>query len=634
MSRNTKATPKRQAVLVLGMHRSGTSALSGVLASLGAKPPRTLLPQAKDNPKGFWESAELMKFHDRILASSGSRWNDWEEFNPDWLDSVVAEQFMDLLPSLIEQEFGDARLLLLKDPRMCRFVPFWLKALERLDISPKVVVPLRGPGEVARSLQVRNGFGPSRAMLMWLRHVLDAESSTRQAARSFIHYDDLLGDWRGQVKKIGSELDIKWPRWSSSVEIEVDNYLSDELRHHLHGDEVAGVDRELLGWIAQTIEATDKLVDAPDLQKDAQAVLDKVRIEFGRSSAIYATVVREHEIKANDDVSKLGRELENSSSKTAELAARLAAANQEVALLSTRDTAYGEAMASLSQDVARRDAEIEAHQVAALEKERLLAMHRNDLESLAQTTAAQARQLLAWEADAAMLKVANAEDKQARAQCEAERESLKASERRLLEFRSQADLRLTEVRAIVVQLGAENRELNVRSVQQANSIEDRYREIAKLTKSMIANEREALEHRIAMERKVGLQEGELEKLRQELALIRRHWSWRMGGPIRRAYRILKGVRTAEDPVAKDANTIRESGWFDAAWYIERYPDVAASGIDPTLHYLEFGALEGRDPSPKFDTNFYVRTYTDVAVSGINPLLHFIQYGQGENREPR
>ncbi len=79
--------------------------------------------------------------------------------------------------------------------------------------------------------------------------------------------------------------------------------------------------------------------------------------------------------------------------------------------------------------------------------------------------------------------------------------------------------------------------------------------------------------------------------------------------------------------------IKESGFFDAQWYCEQYPDVKTAGIEPAEHYLKFGAIEGRNPSDKFDTHFYLCEYPDVAISGQNPLLHYLRYGQHEERFP-
>src|SRR3546814_5662569 len=93
----------RQALIVLGMHRSGTCALAGVLAKLGAQTPKTLMTLQRDNPRGFFESAALAKLHDQLLRSAGSCWHDWSKFDPGWLKSGAAVQFRERLGLVIEQ---------------------------------------------------------------------------------------------------------------------------------------------------------------------------------------------------------------------------------------------------------------------------------------------------------------------------------------------------------------------------------------------------------------------------------------------------------------------------------------------------------------------------------------------------
>ncbi|TNC74991.1 glycosyltransferase [Rubellimicrobium roseum] len=72
--------------------------------------------------------------------------------------------------------------------------------------------------------------------------------------------------------------------------------------------------------------------------------------------------------------------------------------------------------------------------------------------------------------------------------------------------------------------------------------------------------------------------------------------------------------------------IRSSGLFDADWYCAQYPDVTSVGLDPLKHFLRFGALLRRDPSPHFETAFYLDSHPDVAASGVNPLVHYLQTG--------
>lgn len=66
--------------------------------------------------------------------------------------------------------------------------------------------------------------------------------------------------------------------------------------------------------------------------------------------------------------------------------------------------------------------------------------------------------------------------------------------------------------------------------------------------------------------------------------------------------------------------------FDPAYYLDRYPDVAANGGDPLEHYLVHGRHEGRDPNPYFSAAGYLRANPDVAASGLDPLTHFIERG--------
>ena len=84
---------------------------------------------------------------------------------------------------------------------------------------------------------------------------------------------------------------------------------------------------------------------------------------------------------------------------------------------------------------------------------------------------------------------------------------------------------------------------------------------------------------------------------------------------------------------KQARLLKESGLFDEAWYLAKYPDIANADIDPITHYLLYGASEGRNPSPKFDTIFYLATNPDITIAEINPLIHYIQFGQEEGRPP-
>jgi glycosyltransferase involved in cell wall biosynthesis len=86
--------------------------------------------------------------------------------------------------------------------------------------------------------------------------------------------------------------------------------------------------------------------------------------------------------------------------------------------------------------------------------------------------------------------------------------------------------------------------------------------------------------------------------------------------------------------SSELRLIENSELFNRAWYVDRYRDVASSGIDPALHYLRYGAAEGRYPGPRFDTRWYIRENPDVAASGLNPLVHYLRHGAREGRPIR
>lgn len=311
---------KRKALIVLGMHRSGTSALGGVLARLGAALPKTLMPPTPDNPRGYMESVRFMKFHDEILASSGSSWNDWGKFNPDWFESDVADEFHEQLPRLLEEEFGNSRLFVLKDPRICRFFPFWVRACQDLDIAVKVVIPVRNPLEVAQSLHTRDQFGPSRGLLIWLRHVLDAEHASREVDRCLLRYSDLLGDWRAEVSRLSSQLRLRWPRRSSKVEVEIDSFLESELRRQASNSDRLEHGGELMSWVKTAYGALNMMIDDPTRNGEAQEILDGIRAKFDRTAEAYGAAVHEELATAESRTEESERRLQEALAEAERLA--------------------------------------------------------------------------------------------------------------------------------------------------------------------------------------------------------------------------------------------------------------------------------------------------------------------------
>jgi GT2 family glycosyltransferase len=253
--------PPPEALLILGMHRSGTSALARVVNLLGAQlGSRLLEPQTGVNAQGFWEHADVVSGHEALLGDLDSAWYDVRPLPVNWEDGAAAQRLEEHLARLLESDFSAHPLIAVKDPRLCRFVASWKRVLQRAGRRAKFVLILRDPEEVVRSLHRRDGLDQSTVRMMWLVYVLEAERATRDDPRSIVFYDELLTDWETTVDRIAGELDLRWPISTESARAQVEQELRSDLRHHVTSD----VDRETADALAARCrEVYDDLKNDP-----------------------------------------------------------------------------------------------------------------------------------------------------------------------------------------------------------------------------------------------------------------------------------------------------------------------------------------------------------------------------------
>jgi len=280
----------RVCVLVLGMHRSGTSALTGVLNKLGCDLPTHLMAGSKGNEKGFFESTAIRDFNDELLSAGGSSWDDFLKFNTHWQDSPPAKAFFQRAYDLLESEFGTSSLFALKDPRICRLVPFWTQVLERAGCSVCPVLTLRNPLEVSRSLEAKKGFDAPFSQMIWLRNVLDAEASTRQMRRFHTSYEELIESWPRVAERSQEILGLNWPRTPGQIEVEVEEFLSDELRHHKEKPDTAINNPILADWLKDAFKILNQWAVSGE-NPDDYPRLDQIQAEFNTASLAFSRLV-------------------------------------------------------------------------------------------------------------------------------------------------------------------------------------------------------------------------------------------------------------------------------------------------------------------------------------------------------
>lgn len=221
-----------KAILVAGMHRSGTSALAGALNLLGIPLGNRLLEPGPDNPKGYWEHGDIVAVHEQLLSELGSRWDDVRALPEVWLSGEPARRAAVAIGEILERDFGGESLWAVKDPRLCRLLPLWLEVLDRMHIRPCILVIARDPGEVSASLYARNGYAPPFGEVLWLRYVNDALAASEYALREVVLFDDLLAQPLGVTQSALTRLGVAIPELDDKLRSTVESFVSTTNRHH------------------------------------------------------------------------------------------------------------------------------------------------------------------------------------------------------------------------------------------------------------------------------------------------------------------------------------------------------------------------------------------------------------------
>jgi len=289
-----KNQTEKRVLIVLGMHRSGTSAATRVLNLCGADLPQTLMQPRPDNPAGFWESEPIARLTEQILGKVGLRWDDVGAFPDCWLQSEAMDHYRQALTQILHRELGDSYLSVLKDPRLCRLVPLLDAALDELGARANYVLPLRNPLEVAESLKARNGFPVAQGLLLWVRYLLEAEYYTRGAPRIFVGYDELLSDWPGVIRRIGEVFDLAWPRSPETAEAEVNRFLTEALKHQQAPEGELESRPEVT---ERVLEAYHTLMQAVQGRELDVSLLDDVRSWLTEADRLFLPIIKNAELK-------------------------------------------------------------------------------------------------------------------------------------------------------------------------------------------------------------------------------------------------------------------------------------------------------------------------------------------------
>ena len=165
-------------ILVVGMHRSGTSLLAKLLQSLGVALPGDLIPGDIHNPSGYFESAAITDLQEQLLIQLGHWWPSEEGSQPlpkAWLQHPASQACRAALVDVLQRERKhQTGPWAIKDPRTSLLLPLWLRLARQLQLPLRLVLAIRHPAEVVQSLCHRDsetaGMTAARAERLWWRH--------------------------------------------------------------------------------------------------------------------------------------------------------------------------------------------------------------------------------------------------------------------------------------------------------------------------------------------------------------------------------------------------------------------------------------------------------------------------------
>ena len=557
---------------VLGMHRSGTSALTRVINLLGVTLSSKLLPANDGNPTGYWESERAYDLDERCLREALSSWLDWTPL--EFPSSAPRDRLIRDASEYLRAEFAETPLFALKDPRFCRLFPEWAEALATVGVAPNVVILLRNPKEIAKSLRSRDGMRIEMAYFLWLRYLLDAERATRGLPRAIVAYEDLLRDWRAVVAAIDG-----LPAPSEATALDIDAFLCADLKRH-HAD----------------IDALNADAAAHPLVKDAYRLL----LSLQRGEATAETERELDAIAAQFDA--VGCAARPYVASIVELQKQLALSRHERGLMQldlARSAASGEndlrrlqtAHAKLRRDFEAlrlaRDAANAAHDAMAGD----LAQSRTALERL--------------RAETAHMRAAAVEARgvQAVAEFRIERRLQQLNKQRI-EAQEAERLALEEQKAKLAALDETMRAATTRGRSVLRRI------MAGATTPPLPRDRVS----------------ELVKTLRESQLFDAGWYASEYPEVLAAnvdpleHYVMVGGFDDYDP----------NPYFLNRWYRAANPDIAADE-NPLAHFIARGRGKKAFPNPFFDVDFYLEANPDVSDSDVEPLRHYIEYGAAEGR---
>lgn len=217
---------KRKCIVVLGMHRSGTSAIAGFLASSGVFFGNNLLEPQEDNPKGFFENKSILQINENILKILGSKWDDVNDLPNDWHKREEISIFKINIKEIIKNDLNKD-VFGLKDPRVSILLPLYLEVFSEMEVEPLFLIIKRKKIEIFKSLEKRNDFSYQKTISLSNKYEKSIKLYTKNYTKYYVFFDDIVNDLDSFVYNFQKIFGI-----NLNVDFYAKSFIEKDLKHY------------------------------------------------------------------------------------------------------------------------------------------------------------------------------------------------------------------------------------------------------------------------------------------------------------------------------------------------------------------------------------------------------------------
>lgn len=217
-------------VMVVGMHRSGTSALTRGLKALDVELGERLWPPNEAvNAKGFWEDMDINGLNVEMMKYLNSDWHYLSPIKQPQIEQLIEQGFLERAMALLRAKVGESIRFGFKDPRVSKLLPFWQKVVECCGYDVKYLLAIRHPLSVVESIRRRDGFDAEKCYLLWLVYVLEMLEATKGHTKILVDFDRLMENPERELKRVANNFSLSLD--PAGMAEYASDFLDKSLRH-------------------------------------------------------------------------------------------------------------------------------------------------------------------------------------------------------------------------------------------------------------------------------------------------------------------------------------------------------------------------------------------------------------------